>query len=372
MRASRFRLPVVHVFGAAALGATLIAGSASCAADEVTDGSSVSVTTGVNGSTGAKMTTSTAGHTTGASMGTGGAGGMASVDEAPWPIVLAHGFFGFDDFAGAGFLTYFYGVKEDLAAHGEVVYTPAVDPFNDSTFRGAQLYEAIEKIKADTGKSKVILVGHSQGGLDARVVAHDHPESVAAVITIATPHNGTPVADIAMKLLQNDDFSGIVDALVNLIGAEIYDTVGNQTAVSKPLQLFSQPGIQAFNATYTDAPGVFYASIGGRSDMEFGGQDCAPTKSVAFVEAFNSDRDPLEPLLWITAPILAGNGTKPKAHDGLVRAADARWGEFWGCIPADHMDEVGQIGGDGPGAGNAFEHKQFYRDLVAYVRSLGY
>ncbi|MFO0615542.1 MAG: alpha/beta fold hydrolase [Polyangiaceae bacterium] len=364
MRAPRFRVPLVALVGA------LIGGG--CADDPVTDGSSVSVTTGVNGSTGAHGTSTSAGHTTSAGTGTGGAGGMASMDEAPWPIVLAHGFFGFDDFAGAGFLSYFYGVKDDLAAHGEVVYTPAVDPFNDSTFRGAQLYEAIEKIKAETGKRKVVVIGHSQGGLDARVVAHDHPDSVAAVITIATPHHGTPVADIAMKLLADPNASAIVDALVNAIGAEIYDTVGNETAVSKPLKLFAQPGIQAFNALYTDAPGVFYASIGGRSDMDFGGQDCAPTTSVPFIEAFDSDRDPLEPLLWVTAPILAGNGNKPKAHDGLVRAADARWGEFWGCIPADHMDEVGQIGGDNPGAGNGFEHKQFYRDLVAYLRALGY
>jgi len=295
---------------------------------------------------------------------------MASTDGAPWPIVLAHGFFGFDDFAGAGFLTYFYGVKDDLAANGEVVFTPAVDPFNDSTYRGAQLWAEIEKIKAATGKSKVVIIGHSQGGLDARVVAHDHPESVAAVVTLATPHTGTPVADIAMKLLANDDFSGIVDALVNLIGAELYDTVGNETSVTKPLKLFAQPGIQAFNAKYTDAPGIFYASIGGRSDGEYGGQDCAPTTSVPFVEMYNSESDALEPLLWITAPILAGNGPKPKAHDGLVRAADARWGQFWGCIPADHMDEVGQIGGDNPGS--AFDHKKFYRDLVAHLRSLGY
>lgn len=367
MRAKRFTLVC-----ALATSAALAASTASCASEEPTDdGSSASVTTGVTGSTGAKMSTSTGStQSTGASMGTGGAGGMPSTDGAPYPIVLAHGFFGFNDFAGAGFLSYFYGVKDDLATQGEVVYTPAVDPFNDSTFRGAQLWTEIEKIKAETGKSKVVIVGHSQGGLDARVVAHDHPESVAAVVTLATPHHGTPVADIAMKLLADEDFSAIVDALVNLIGAELYDAVGNETSVTKPLKLFAQPGIQAFNAKYTDAPGVFYASIGGRSDGEYGGQDCAPTKSVPFVEIYNSESDALEPLLWITAPILAGNGDKPKAHDGLVRGADSRWGEFWGCIPADHMDEVGQIAGDNPGS--AFQHKKFYRDLVAYLRSLDF
>jgi triacylglycerol lipase len=346
--------------------------SAACAGDDTRDDSEsgTSVTTGVSGSGGSHSTSNaSAGHTA-SSSGTGGSGGMDA--GAPYPIVLAHGFFGFNDFAGAGFLTYFYGVKDYLAQHGETaVYTPAVDPFNDSTFRGAQLATAIDQIRAETGAKKVVIIGHSQGGLDARVVAHDHPDMVAAVITVATPHHGTPVADVAVQLLGDPNFSGIVDGLVNLIGAPLYDQIGNETAVTKPLHLFSQPGITAFNAQYTDAPGVFYASIGGRSALSFGGQDCAPTKSVPFIDAQNQTNDPLDPLLFITAPILGG-GSDDFAHDGLVRAVDARWGEFWGCVPADHLDEVGQLLGDGPGSGNDWEYKQFYLDLVEHVRALGY
>src|SRR5262245_21836505 len=86
----------------------------------------------------------------------------------PYPIVLAHGFFGFENFAGIDAITYFYGVKDELAKNGEtLVFTPAVDPFNDSKTRGAQLLAEIEKILAQTGHAKVNLIGHSQGGLDA-------------------------------------------------------------------------------------------------------------------------------------------------------------------------------------------------------------
>ncbi|MEO7329168.1 MAG: alpha/beta fold hydrolase, partial [Minicystis sp.] len=128
--------------------------------------------------------------------GTVGAGGHGGTPKGPpYPVVLAHGFFGFNDFAGAGFLTYFYKVKEHLAKNGENVLTPAVDPFNDSDFRGDQLIPLIEAFLAETGAAKVNLIGHSQGGLDARVVAHKRPVLVASVITIATPHHGTPIAD---------------------------------------------------------------------------------------------------------------------------------------------------------------------------------
>jgi triacylglycerol lipase len=65
----------------------------------------------------------------------------------PYPIVLAHGFFGFERFAGADFLTYFYEVKDELAAHGErEVFTPSVDPFNDSLTRSARLLTQLEAI----------------------------------------------------------------------------------------------------------------------------------------------------------------------------------------------------------------------------------
>jgi triacylglycerol lipase len=126
----------------------LVAGVASapaCSDDSQTTDGDTFVTTGVNGVT--ASSTGGDGPSTGAWSNGSGAGGVGGEGPggAPYPIVLAHGFFGFNDFAGAGFLTYFYGVKDDLAAHGEtMVFTPAVDPFNDSTFRGDQLEADIE------------------------------------------------------------------------------------------------------------------------------------------------------------------------------------------------------------------------------------
>ena len=56
----------------------------------------------------------------------------------PYPIVLSHGFFGFDTFAGLDFFTYYFEVKDSLATEGELlVFTPTVDPFTDSATRAS-------------------------------------------------------------------------------------------------------------------------------------------------------------------------------------------------------------------------------------------
>src|SRR5690606_38615294 len=150
----------------------------------------------------------------------------------PYPIILAHGFFGFEDFAGIDFITYFYGVKDELAARGEAqVFTPAVDPFNDSETRGEALLAHVERILEETGATKVNLIGHSQGGLDSRYVAHQRPDRVASVTTFATPHRGTPIADVVLELVDDPRFSSLADRLARLIGAALWDAAGDRTSV---------------------------------------------------------------------------------------------------------------------------------------------
>ena len=313
--------------------------------------------------------------------GAGGAQGDAAPEAAPeastglgppYPIVLAHGFFGFEQFAGVDFVTYFFEVKDHLAASGEAnVFTPAVDPFNDSTFRGAQLEAEIEKILATTGHEKVNIVGHSQGGLDARVVAHDRPDLVASVTMFATPNRGTRVADVLLRLINDPRAAALIDALVQVIGAPIYDQIGMETAVSKPLNLFSESGIAAFNAKYPDSPGVLYFSITGRTDLHLGVPDCQTPDAPPFVTQFQGKIDPVDPLLSLPEEILDEGLLDPIPNDGLVTVPSAKWGTFLGCVPADHLDEVGQLLGDLPGLTSGWSHKQFFVDLVAYLRAQG-
>jgi triacylglycerol lipase len=331
---------------------------------------------GSDGHTGFESpTTGVGGHSAdggGGSVGRGGAGGSVALLGPPYPVVLAHGFFGFEDFAGAGFLSYYYGVKDHLAANGEpLVFTPAVDPFNSSAVRGAQLAAAVESILAETGHAKVNLVGHSQGGLDARVVAHDHPELVASVITLQTPHQGTPIADVALELVNDPNLASVLDFFVQAVGAPLYDAVGEQTSLAESLKQFSTPGIAAFNATYSDQLGIYYASVAGRSDYHLGGSACSVQGAPGWISAFDSVLDPIDPLFDLTETILDGGIGNPFPNDGLVRVVDAKWGTFLGCAPADHMDMVGQLLGDEPGLFNDWDYLAFYQSLVGHLREQG-
>jgi triacylglycerol lipase len=334
-----------------------------------------------------------AGNGTGASAeggpagaGTGGldqgeaAGTAGSVDEppkpppkkgAPYPIVLAHGFFGFEKFAGQEFITYFYKVKESLEKEGEFeVFTPAVDPFNSSEVRGAALAKAVEEIREKTGREKVNLIGHSQGGLDARVVAHDHPEWVASVVTVATPHRGSEVADVMLGVTADDRLADLLDDLVKVVGGALYGDVAGETSLSNSMQQLSTKSIGAFNDKYTDAPGIPYLSVTGRSSSALATKECVSATAPFFITKYAFQRDPIEPLLAVSA-LIAGHGTAIP-NDGLVTVESAKWGEFLGCVPADHFDEIGHLFGDSPGLGNGFDYLSFYADLVGLIRERGY
>lgn len=47
-----------------------------------------------------------------------------------------------------------------------------------------------------------------------------------------------------------------------------------------------------------------------------------------------------------------------------MTVTSARWGRFRGCIPADHLDEVGQVSNDRSDNRTGFDHLRFFRDLA--------
>ena len=72
-----------------------------------------------------------------------------------------------------------------------------------------------------------------------------------------------------------------------------------------------------------------------------------------------------------TETMLDGGLLSSNPNDGLVIVSDAKWGRFLGCIPADHVDQVGQIFGDRPGLLNDWEYLGFFEELVGFLRSHG-
>lgn len=64
--------------------------------------------------------------------------------------------------------------------------------FGDIDAYAEVVHRAVERLRASTGAARVILVGHSMGGLAARVYLRRHGDAhVARVVTLASPHHGT-------------------------------------------------------------------------------------------------------------------------------------------------------------------------------------
>jgi triacylglycerol lipase len=295
---------------------------------------------------------------------------MTQIDAStrqPYPIVLAHGMSGFKNI---GPLNYYYGVADALTKDGHDVHVAQVDAFNSSEVRGAELQTFVESVLTQTRAPKVNLICHSQGGFDCRYVAHQIPDKIAAVVTIATPHLGDPIADIAENDLPGP-VQTAVSALLDIFGTALDQGQNTQNA-ELAIALLSAKGAQAFTAKYPDQPQVAYFSIAGRSNGVSGDDVCGTPTEAPFVGRWDGDVDPVNTLLSATAAILGNNVTPPPTNDGLVPVGSAKWGTFLGCIPADHLDEVGQIGGQSPGTGNPFDHILYYRQLADWLVEKGF
>jgi triacylglycerol esterase/lipase EstA (alpha/beta hydrolase family) len=127
---------------------------------------------------------------------------------SPLRIYLVPGFFGF---ANLGELRYFVQVHEllhdRLAARGLTaqIHDVAIRPTASLPARAAHLLEIIART-AGSDDGPIHLVGHSTGGLDARLLtsasatlptAVDRAvllRRIRSVISVATPHHGTPLA----------------------------------------------------------------------------------------------------------------------------------------------------------------------------------
>src|SRR5262249_40409942 len=90
------------------------------------------------------------------------------------PIVLLHGLLGFQSLLGA--VDYYPGIVDALKADGAQVFTVHASQAADSMVRGAEIIPQLEAIRAATGASKLNLIGHSQGALDARFIAATRPD----------------------------------------------------------------------------------------------------------------------------------------------------------------------------------------------------
>jgi triacylglycerol lipase len=212
------------------------------------------------------------------------------------------------------------------------------------------------------------LIAHSMGGLDSRhaISALGYGDRVATLTTISTPHRGALGADAALGLTSFAP-SIVVNALANLYGWIVSD-VEADPEFRAALRSISEAHSAAFNAAHPDDPRVGYRSYAGISNVA-GIRGFRDLDACAGRVLFDRrSRDIMDPLLVPIAAITA-HGFELRSNDGLVTVESAIWGDFRGCIGADHADQVGEIG-DRTANRTGFEFISFYAELAEELASI--
>ncbi len=163
------------------------------------------------------------------------------------PIVLVHGLFGFDRL-GLGrwtVLPYFRRIPEAMRAAGNRVVVPRVHPLAGMERRVAELAEHLEAVCPE---GPLHIIGHSMGGLDARLLLSEATwrRRVLSLTTIGTPHRGTALADLWRARL------GLPSGIVRRMGLD-----------HDGLLAVTRRRARAFDRSHPEPPGVVCHSIAG-------------------------------------------------------------------------------------------------------------
>ena len=84
--------------------------------------------------------------------------------------------------------------KDGLSAY-PITFKQSDDKCGSSAEHAKELSKIIGQIKEESGQNKVNIVGHSKGGLDARVYLANNTKDVTNLIMIGTPNAGSPLAE---------------------------------------------------------------------------------------------------------------------------------------------------------------------------------
>ncbi|MBC7701857.1 triacylglycerol lipase [Aquabacterium sp.] len=266
-----------------------------------------------------------------------------TASKTKYPLVLVHGFIGFDNIVG---IQYFYTIPDALRDDGATVYIASVNPSQTTEFRGEELIQQMKQWAAKDGVTKFNLIGHSHGGPTVRYAAGTVPTMVASVSTVAGTHFGSKVAD---EILAGTTPGGAFDQTATAGLQLISWLTGNKTTSDAnllvALNALSTPGSVAFNAKYPAGAPTTTCGQGPSSAKVAGNNILFYSFSGTSLKTNSSD---------ISDALLAYTGDyfKGEANDGLVSRCSSHWGKvIKDNYPWNHLDEINQVlGGIGQGA----------------------
>ena len=332
-------------------------------------------------------------------------------------VVLIPGMFGFSRLAGYDYFVHIAtALRDRMRTAGEPCELVVVStPPTGSIRRRTQV--VIDTIEEHCTKSEgpIHLIGHSTGGLDARLltspsVALDVPswiERVRTVVTLNTPHQGTPVAHffstlsgtrllyaLSLFTFVTLRFGGpsltVFSSWIAFLG-RLDDALGvNIKLLDRSVQLVlrfiekegqievgewldgirhDQGGVIQLTPESMD---LFNASVEDSSEVRYGSvASWAPSPGpVRFLSSVRSPMAALSATLYSTLYVIASRASKTYAYsspeataremiehalgreltdevnDGLVPTASMVWGDLLWAGAADHLDILGHFHGE--------------------------
>jgi triacylglycerol lipase len=247
------------------------------------------------------------------------------------PIVLVHGFLGFDHLKWNGWTiaSYFANIPKLLAAASNQVRVAQLSPTGGVAERAEQLKAFLDR---ELPCEPVHLLAHSMGGLDSRYMISrlGMASRVLTLTTLGTPHRGTSFADWGLSR-----FERLVKPILDL--------------VALPRQAFydlTTARCRLFNEQVFDAPAVRYFSVAGRHE---GGWH--------------------SPTWQLSHPIV----TKAEGpNDGIVSLASAAYGESCEVWEGDHLSLINWFSPFAQSQGRCQERSANYAALVRRLADEGF
>ena len=115
-----------------------------------------------------------------------------SQSEKPLPVLLIHGYV--ED--AAIWKNWEELLKKDGIQFFTITFKDSDDKCGSAEQHAKELEKRVQDVKQQSGAQKINIVGHSKGGLDARVFLDiTDTTDVANLIMIGTPNAGSPVAE---------------------------------------------------------------------------------------------------------------------------------------------------------------------------------
>lgn len=320
--------------------------------------------------------------------------------QAKHHVFLVPGFFGFNALGAFEYWGHVRTLLAELAAKGGIDLEVSVVGSHPTSSLLARAMRLAGMIRERAGENDAIhLIGHSSGGLDARLMiapgvdigadVEDVARRVRTLVTIATPHRGTPLASFFRNLSGPRLLGSAARLLAKGLGkreigpedlppdaraqlSKFLGEVGRDQALVAQL---APESMELFNATARDRIGVRYACVVARiegSRLGVRGPISAANRAIfALMHQLSTKYGERSESGSTTRPSEngaekrpEGSSTKNGMTDGVVPAESQVWGEILYTAAADHLDVLGHFDG-GPthvdwfASGSEFTRKDF-------------